>query len=64
MFVEMVAQDLTVRALAERYQRSVDTVDRKLDQVLSALLKLAADIIKPSRGEFTTPCPVLVNNDR
>ena len=64
MFVEMVAQDLTVRALAERYQRSVDTVDRKLDQVLSALLKLAADIIKPSIGEFTTPSPVLVNNDR
>ncbi|XP_033141981.1 uncharacterized protein LOC103856887 [Brassica rapa] len=64
MFVEMVAQDLTVRALAERYQRSVDTVDRKLDQVLSVLLKLAADIIKPSRGEFTTPSHVLVNNDR
>ncbi|KAJ0245446.1 hypothetical protein HA466_0179200 [Hirschfeldia incana] len=64
MFVEMVAQDLTVRALCERYQRSGDTVSRKLDEVLSVLLKLAADIIKPSRGEFTTPSPVLVNDSR
>ena len=36
MFLEMIGQDLTVRALAERYQHSLDTVKRKLDEVLSS----------------------------
>ena len=51
MFIEMVAQDLTVRVIAERYQHSLETVKRKLDEVLSALLKLAADIVKPTRDD-------------
>ncbi|XP_010423370.1 PREDICTED: uncharacterized protein LOC104708484 [Camelina sativa] len=64
MFIEMVAQDVTVRVLAERYQHSLDTVKRKLDDVLAVLLKLAADIVKPSRGEFAKPSPKLVKDSR
>lgn len=64
MFVEMAAQDLTIRALAERYQHSVDTVKRKLDDVLSAVLKLAEHIVKPTRDEFTSASPFLVDNER
>ncbi|XP_048605867.1 uncharacterized protein LOC125583276 [Brassica napus] len=62
MFLEMVGQDLTVRALAERYQHSSGTVKRKLDEVLSSLLKLAADIVKPGRDEFASVSPILVDD--
>ncbi|CAA7029835.1 unnamed protein product [Microthlaspi erraticum] len=64
MFIEMAAQDLTIRALAERYQHSVDTVKRKLDDVLSAVLKLAKHIVKPKRDEFTNASPFLLGNER
>lgn len=60
----MVAQDLTIRVLTERYHHSLDTLNRKLDDVLSALLKLAADIVKPTRDEFRTTSHFLIDNDR
>ncbi|XP_010456812.1 PREDICTED: uncharacterized protein LOC104738317 [Camelina sativa] len=59
-----MAQDVTVRVLAERYQHSLDTIKRKLDDGLGVLLKLAADIVKPSRGEFAKPSPKLVKDGR
>lgn len=62
MFLEMVGQDLTIRAIAERYQHSSETVDRKIDEVLSSVLKLAADIVKPTRNEFASASPFLVDN--
>lgn len=40
MFLETVGQDATVRAIAEHYQHSTDTVKRKLEQVVSSFLKL------------------------
>ena len=64
MFLEMVGQDKTVRDIAQRYQRSLDTVKRKLGEVLSALLKFAADALKPEDGEFTRVCPALRDDDR
>ncbi|XP_010451529.1 PREDICTED: uncharacterized protein LOC104733663 [Camelina sativa] len=64
MFLEMVAQDLTVCVIAERYQHSLDTVKRKLDEVLSALLKLAANIVKPKRDDLTSVSPFLVNDSQ
>lgn len=64
MFLEMVGQDLTIRALAERYQHSLDTVKRKLDEVLSSLLKLAADTVKPGMDEFASASPILVDDPR
>jgi len=64
MFIEMVAQDLTVRVLAERYQHSLDTVKRKLDEVLSALLKLASDIVKPTKDDVTNVCPFILEDKR
>ncbi|CAN7012568.1 unnamed protein product, partial [Brassica oleracea var. botrytis] len=64
MFLEVVGQDKTVRVIAQRYQRSLDTVKRKLGEVLSALLKFAADALKPEDGEFTRVCPALRNDDR
>ncbi|XP_010418979.1 PREDICTED: putative nuclease HARBI1 [Camelina sativa] len=60
----MVAQDLTVHVIAERYQHSLDTVKRKLDEVLSVLLKLAADIVKPTREDLTSVSPFLVDHSR
>jgi len=53
MLIEMVAQDLIVRVLAERYQHSLNVVKRKLYEILIALLKLAANIVKPTRGDVT-----------
>ncbi|XP_048622891.1 uncharacterized protein LOC111200757 isoform X2 [Brassica napus] len=64
MFLEVVGQDKTVRVIAQRYQRSLDTVKRKLGEVLSSLLKFAADTLKPEDGEFTRVCPALRNDDR
>ena len=64
MFLETVAQDKTKRDIAARYQRSVDTVQRKLDDVLSALLKFAEDTLRPQEGEFGRVSPVLRNDDQ
>ncbi|XP_024006787.1 uncharacterized protein LOC112083359 [Eutrema salsugineum] len=64
MFLEVVGQDMTMRVIAERYQRSLDTVKRKLDDVLSVLLKFAADTLKPEEGEFTRVHPVLTKGNR
>ena len=64
MFVEMVGQDLTIRVLAERYQHSLDIVKRKIDDVLSSLLKLAADIVKSTRDEFASASPVSIDSQR
>ncbi|XP_048613361.1 uncharacterized protein LOC125587205 [Brassica napus] len=64
MFLETVGQDKTKMDIAARYQRSVDTVQRKLDEVLSALLKFAEDTLRPQKGEFGRVIPVLRNDDR
>ncbi|XP_048630292.1 putative nuclease HARBI1 [Brassica napus] len=64
MFLETVGQDKTKRDIAARYQRSLDTVQRKLDEVLSALLKFAEDTLKPEEGEFARVSHVLRNDDR
>ena len=42
----------------------MDTVKRKIDDVLNALLKFAAETLKPQEGEFTRVNPVLMNDDR
>jgi len=39
-------------------------VKKKIEDVLSALLKFAADTLKPQEGEFTRVNPVLMNDDR
>ncbi|XP_010490333.1 PREDICTED: uncharacterized protein LOC104768099 [Camelina sativa] len=64
MFLEMVAQDLIVRVIAERYQHSLDTLKRNLDDVLSALLKLVAYIVKPTRDDLTSVSRFLVDDSR
>lgn len=64
IFIEIFAQDLTIRVFAEGYQHSLDTVKMKLNEVLSVLSKLAADIVKPTKGEFTSATLVLVNDER
>ncbi|WZZ28600.1 hypothetical protein YC2023_012001 [Brassica napus] len=64
MFLETVGQDKTKRDIAAKYQRSMDTVQRKLDEVLSALLKFAHDTLRPQEGEFGRVSPVLRNDDR
>ncbi|CAL9238835.1 unnamed protein product, partial [Arabidopsis halleri] len=63
-FEALFGQDKTMRDIAARYQRSLDTVKRKLDEVLSAILKFAADTLKPGEGEFTRVSSVLRNDDR
>lgn len=42
----------------------MDTVKRKLDEVLSAILRFAVDTLKPGEGEFARVSPVLRNDDR
>ncbi|WZZ58291.1 hypothetical protein YC2023_058398 [Brassica napus] len=64
MFLETVGQDKTKRDIGARYQRSLDTVQRKLDDVLSALLKFAEETLRPQEGEFGRVSPVLRNDDR
>lgn len=59
MFLEAVGQDKTKRVLADRYQRSLDTIHRKLDEVLSVLLKFTQ-----GKGEFARVNPILRNDDR
>ncbi|KAL0805872.1 hypothetical protein Bca101_098363 [Brassica carinata] len=64
MFLETVGQDKTKRDIAARYQRSLDTVQMKLDDVLSAILMFAVDTLRPQEAEFGRVSPVLRNDDR
>ncbi|KAG2313849.1 hypothetical protein Bca52824_016971 [Brassica carinata] len=65
MFLEVVGrQDKTVQVIAEQHQRSSDTVKRKLDEVLSVLLKFAAYTLKPEEDEFSRVSPFLRNDGR
>jgi len=55
----VVGQDKTVWDIVTRYQRSLNTVKKKkIDDVLSALLKFVVDTLKPQEGEFTRVNPV------
>jgi len=53
MFLEEVDKNRTVRDIVARYQQSLNVVKRKIDDVLSALLKFAADTLKSQECEFT-----------
>jgi hypothetical protein len=49
----------SVRQAYNRFERSIETVSRKFDEVLQSVYKLSADVIKPSDPEFRTVHPRL-----
>ncbi|CAN6348432.1 unnamed protein product [Urochloa humidicola] len=61
MFLWVVGGAQPVRQARNRLVRSLETVSRNFDRVLTSLLKLADDIIKPKDPQFSTVHPVLEN---
>ncbi|KAL0731096.1 hypothetical protein Bca4012_027190 [Brassica carinata] len=50
------------KMLSEKALSAFNRHCEKLEEVLSSLLKLASDIVKPTRNEFATASPFLVEN--
>jgi hypothetical protein len=53
MFLWIVGSPHSVRQAEDHFTRSMETISHKLDKVLSSVLKLGADIIRPLDPEFT-----------
>jgi hypothetical protein len=49
----------SIRQADNRFERSLETVSWKFDEVLQNVYKLSADVIKPSDPEFRTVRPRL-----
>lgn len=50
------------RVVAERFQHSLETVDRHLQRVLRALIRLGREIVRPSN--FQTTHPRILNSEK
>ncbi|CAN6353337.1 unnamed protein product [Urochloa humidicola] len=61
MFLWVVGGAQPVRQARNRLVRSLETVSRNFGRVLTSVLKLADDIIKPKDPQFSTVHPVLEN---
>ena len=59
MFLWIIGAPQSVRQVDNRFERSLETVSRKFDEVLQSVYKLSADVIKPSDPEFRTVHPRL-----
>ena len=63
MFLWIVGAPQSVRQAKNRFTRSLESISRNFDRVLSSVLKLAKDVIKPKDPTFSTVHPVLENPD-
>jgi len=61
MFLWVLGSPQSVRQAEDRLVRSLKTVSRTFDKVLTSVLKLAADIIKPKDPTFSTVHRILEN---
>jgi len=63
MFLWIVGAPQPVRQAEDRFRRSMETVSRTFNTVLTSILKLAADIIAPKDPQFSTVHFNLENSD-
>ena len=63
MFLWIVGAPQSVRQAEDRFRRSMETVSRTFDTILTSILKLAADNIAPKDPEFSTVHPNVENPD-
>ena len=61
MFLWIVGAPQSVRQAKNRFIGSLESIGRNFDRVLSNVLKLTKDIIKPKDPTFSTVNPVLEN---
>jgi hypothetical protein len=61
MFLWVVGAPQSVRQAKNRFVRSLETVSRNFGRVLTSVLKLAADVIRPKDPQFSTVHPILEN---
>lgn len=61
MFLWIVGAPQSIRHAKDHFLRSMKTISRTFGKVLTSILKLAADIIKPKDPEFSTVHPHLGN---
>ena len=54
MFLWMCGAPQSMRQADNRFKRSLGTCSNKFDKVLSSVMKLATDIIRPKDSQFTT----------
>lgn len=63
MFLWVLGAPQSVRQAEDRLIRSLETISRTFDTVLTCVLRLAPDIIKPKDPEFSEVHPNLENPD-
>nr|XP_034591814.1 protein ALP1-like [Setaria viridis] len=54
MFLWVIGAPQSLRQVEDRFVRSLETISRTFDKVLTSVLRLAVDIIKPKDPEFKT----------
>ncbi|CAF2145383.1 unnamed protein product, partial [Brassica napus] len=62
IFLNICAQNATQRYVGKIFGHSQETISRKFHEVLSALEKMAVDLLRPGPNELTQPHPRLQSN--
>ncbi|CAF1929731.1 unnamed protein product, partial [Brassica napus] len=62
IFLNICAQNATQRYVGKTFGHSQETISRKFHEVLSALEKMAVDLLKPGPNKLTQPHPRLQSN--
>jgi hypothetical protein len=57
MFLWIIGAPQSIRQVANRFERSKETISRKFEEVLHCVYKMSAHIIKPKDPEFSTVHP-------
>ncbi|XP_072148472.1 protein ALP1-like [Setaria viridis] len=61
MFLWIIGAPQSLRQAENRFERSIETVSRKFEQVLDSVFRLSADVIKPRDPHFRIVHPRLRN---
>ncbi|XP_038687548.1 protein ANTAGONIST OF LIKE HETEROCHROMATIN PROTEIN 1-like [Tripterygium wilfordii] len=64
MFIYIIAQGVSTRAVQDRFQHSGETIHRQFHKVLESIIRMSRDIIRPRDPEFSVTPRQITENDK
>ncbi|XP_038704636.1 uncharacterized protein LOC120000575 [Tripterygium wilfordii] len=64
MFIYIIAQGVSTRAVQDRFQHSGETIHRQFHKVLESIIRMSRDIIRPRDPEFSATPRQITENDK
>ncbi|XP_038714981.1 protein ANTAGONIST OF LIKE HETEROCHROMATIN PROTEIN 1-like [Tripterygium wilfordii] len=64
IFIYIVAQGVSTRAVQDRFQHSGEKIHRQFHRVLDSIIRMSRDIIKPRDPEFSVTPRQITENDK